>query len=270
MDTYLTANQALWNLWTPYHVASKFYNVEGFKAGNYRLDPVALAALGDVSGKSLLHLQCHFGLDTLSWARRGATVTGADFSAEAIEAARALASETGLAATFVCSNLYDLPQHLEGQFDIVFTSQGVLGWLPDLAGWARVIAHFLKPGGLFAIVEAHPVVFMFDEQRTDAELRLRYPYFPQPTPLQEEETGSYAVPDAPVQGVAYSWFHSLAEIFGALLHAGLRIVAFEEYPYMAWAFFPWMERRDDGYWQLPPGTGELPLMFSLRATQPEE
>src|SRR5262245_512075 len=122
MDTYLTTNQALWNLWTPYHVASKFYNVDGFKAGNYRLDPVALTTLGDVRGQSLLHLQCHFGLDTLSLARRGATVTGADFSAEAINAARALARETGLAATFVCSNLYDLPQHLAGQFDIVFTS----------------------------------------------------------------------------------------------------------------------------------------------------
>jgi SAM-dependent methyltransferase len=268
MDAYLAANQALWNLWTPYHVRSTFYNVEGFKAGRCTLDPIALAGVGEVQGKALLHLQCHFGLDTLSWARRGAVVTGADFAAEAITAARALASEVGIAATFVQSNLYDLPQHLTGEFDVVFTSHGVLSWLPDLDRWARVIAHFLKPGGVFFIVEVHPVALMFDERRNDAELRLRYPYFPQSVPLQEEEKGSYAVPDAPVQGVAYYWFHSLAEILGALLRAGLRLTAFAEYPFLAWPHFPWMERRDDGYWQSPPGKGELPLMFSLRATRP--
>jgi hypothetical protein len=109
---------------------------------------------------------------------------------------------------------------------------------------------------------------MFDERRDDAELRLRYPYFPQPEPLQEEEKGSYAVPDAPVQGVAYYWLHSLGEILGVLLHAGLRITSFAEYPFLAWAHFPWMERRSDQYWQLPPGKGELPLMFSLRALKP--
>ena len=267
MDAYLTANQTLWNQWTPFHVRAPFYNVEGFKAGREKLDPIVLAGVGDVRGKSLLHLQCHFGLDTLSWARRGATVTGADFSAEAVTAARILATEVGLGATFVHSNLYELPQHLAGQFDIVFTSHGVLSWLPDLAGWARVIAHFLKPGGLFFIVEAHPVVYMFDNERQDTALRLRYPYFPQLTPLQEEEQGSYAVPDAPVQGVAYYWFHSLAEIFGALLGAGLRLTSFAEYPFLAWAYFPWMERRADGWWHLPPGTAELPLMFSLSATQ---
>jgi SAM-dependent methyltransferase len=265
MDAYLTANQALWNSWTPFHVASGFYDVEGFKAGRETLDPIALAGLSPVRGKSLLHLQCHFGLDTLSWARRGARVTGADFSAAAIKTASALARETGIAATFVHSDLYDLPQHLAGQFDRVFTSHGVLPWLPDLDGWARVIAHFLKPGGLFFIVEAHPVVFMFDDQRPDTALRLRYPYFHQHVPLQVEEKGSYAVPDAPIHGVAYYWFHSLADILGALLRADLRLISFDEYPFMRWAYFPWMERRADGWWQLPPGTGDIPLMFSLRA-----
>jgi SAM-dependent methyltransferase len=267
MDEHLSANQALWNAWTPFHVASKFYDVEGFKAGRETLDAIELAGPGDVRGKSLLHLQCHFGMDTLSWARRGATVTGADFSAEAIKAARALASEMGIAATFVHSNLYDLSQHLEGQFDVVFTSHGVLGWLPDLAGWARVIAHFLKPGGRFSIVEVHPFVLMFDDRREDTELRLLYPYFHQPKPLQVEEKGSYAVPEAPVQGVACYWFHSLADIIGALLRAGLHLESFAEYPFMAWAFFPWMERRAEGGWQLPPGKEGIPLMFSLTATK---
>lgn len=194
-------------------------------------------------------------------------MTGADFSEEAITRARLLASELGIAATFVHSNLYDLPRHLEGQFDVVFTSLGVLGWLPDLEGWARVIAHFLSPGGIFAIVEVHPFVLMFDEERDDAELRLRYPYFHQPTPLQVEEKGCYAVPDAPTQGIANYWFHSLADIIGALIQAGLSIASFQEYPFMRWAFFPWMEHRDGGWWQLPPGKGDIPLMFSLTATK---
>jgi SAM-dependent methyltransferase len=270
VDAYLTANQALWNAWTPFHITSQFYDVEGFKAGGETLDPIELAGPGDVHGKSLLHLQCHFGMDTLSWARRGAIVTGADFSEVAIRAARNLASETGLAATFVQSNLYDLPQHLAGHFDVVFTSYGILGWLPDLEGWARVIAHFLKPAGIFSIVEVHPFALMFDEQRDDAELRLRYPYFPQRAPIAEEKRGSYAVPDAPTQGMAYYWLHSLAEILGGLLRAGLRIESFAEYPFLRWGFFPWMERRDDGWWQLPPGKGDIPLMFSLKAIKNTE
>jgi SAM-dependent methyltransferase len=268
MDPHFAANQALWNAWTPFHVTSKFYDVDGFKAGRETLDPIELAGIGDVHGKSLLHLQCHFGLTTLSWARRGAMVTGADFSGEAIQAARRLASEVGLAATFVHSNLYDLPQHLDGQFDVVFTSHGVLSWLPELEGWARVIAYFLKPGGIFYIVETHPVVLMFDNQRDDTELHLRYPYFHQPEPLQEEVHGSYAVPDASVHGVECSWSHSLADILGALLRAGLRITSFMEYPFMGWAYFPWMERRPDGAWQLPLGKGDIPLMFSLKAMKP--
>lgn len=265
MDAYLKANQETWDAWTRYHVGSKFYDVEGFKAGKKTLDPIALAGPGDVTGKSLLHLQCHFGKDTISWARLGAHATGVDFSEEAIKAARALANEMGVAATFIHSNLYDLPQNLVGQFDVVFTSHGVLGWLPDLEGWARVIAHFLRPGGIFYIVEAHPVALLFDERRKDAELRLLYPYFQGPDPLREEESGSYAAPDAPIRSVTYQWIHPMADIIGSLLRAGLRITAFEEYPFVAWAIFPWMERRADRWWQLPPGKESIPLMFSLKA-----
>ena len=267
MDTFLTANRALWNRWTPFHIASRFYDVEGFKAGRETLDPVVLAGLGDVRDKSLLHLQCHFGLDTLSWARHGAAVTGIDFSEEAINNARTLAHACSLDATFVHSNLYELPQRLTGHFDRVFTSHGVLSWLPDLDGWARVIAHFLKPGGMFFIAEVHPVVLMYDDRRADTTLRLRYPYFHQQTPLQVEEKGSYAVPDAPVEGTAYYWIHSLSDLLGALLRAGLHLTSFNEYPFMAWAYLPWMEQRDDGYWELPLDTADLPLMFSLSATK---
>jgi SAM-dependent methyltransferase len=269
MDDYLKANQETWDTWTRYHITSKFYDVERFKAGGKAggkvLHPTTLAGPGDVTGKSLLHLQCHFGIDTISWAYRGAIVTGIDFSEEAINAARALSQEMGIQATFIQSDLYDLPQNLTGQFDVVFTSHGVLGWLPDLERWAQVIAHFLKPGGIFYIVEGHPFALLFDERRQDAELRLAYRYFQGSEPLREEEDGSYAVPDAPIRSVTYAWIHPLADIIGSLIRAGLRVDSFEEYPFVAWAMFPWMERREDGFWQLPPGRGSIPLMFSLKA-----
>lgn len=267
MDEHLKANQEIWNAWTPYHVGSEFYNIEGFKAGRETLDSVELTGLGDVRGKSLLHLQCHFGMDTISWARRGARVTGVDFSEEGIKAARALADEIGVEATFIQSDLYELPQVLKEQFDIVFTSQGVLGWLPDLEEWAQVISHFLKPGGIFYIVEVHPFVLVFDERRDDQNLRLRYPYFHRAAPLEFQEQGTYAVPDAPVEGTAYYWIHSLSDIIGSLVRSGLSLESFGEYSLMSWAHFPWMTRREDGNWELPGDKGGIPLMFSLKATK---
>ena len=175
MDEFLKSNKELWNAWTRMHVKSKFYDVEGFKAGRSSLDKIELE-LGEVRGKSLLHLQCHFGMTTLSWARVGARGTGADFSDEAIREANELAISTGLKANFVCSNIYDLPNALSGQFDFVFTSHGVLGWLPDLNAWGQVIAHFLKPGGTFYVVEAHPTAYIFDEENP-SDLLVRYSYF---------------------------------------------------------------------------------------------
>jgi SAM-dependent methyltransferase len=267
VDDYLAVNRKTWNTWTRLNFASDFYNVEGFKAGRRTLDPIVLAGPGDVTGKSLLHLQCHFGMDTLSWARLGAIVTGIDFSEEAINTARALSEELGIPSTFVLSNLYDLPDNLSGQFDVVFASYGVLGWLPDLERWGQIIAHFLKPGGIFYIVEVHPIALLFDEHRQDAQLRLLYPYFQGPEPLRDERQGSYAAPDAPVRSVSYVWIHPLADIIGALLRAGLRIESFDEYPFLKWAFFPWMERRAAGGWELPAGQKSIPLMFSLKATK---
>jgi len=270
---YFSVNQKTWDEWARYHVGSRFYDLEGFKAGQRTgragLDALETALVGDVAGKSLLHLQCHFGLDTLAWARRGARATGVDFSEEAIRAARALAGELGLPATFVHSNLYDLPARLSGEFDIVFTSHGVLGWLPDLEGWARVIARFLAPGGAFCIIEAHPFAMVFDDEAEAPALRPRYPYFHAPEPQRVERQGSYAAPDAPIRSITYQWAHSLSDIIGSLLRAGLRIVSFEEYPFGAWAMFPWMAERPDGTCELPPGLGSLPLMFSLVASKDE-
>jgi len=172
-----TANEALWNAWTGVHASGDFYDLDGFRAGGVRLRPYEVELIGDVTGKTLLHLQCHFGIDTLSWARLGATVTGADFSPDAMELARSLAVDLGFPdARFVRANLYELPEALDGTFDVVYTSRGVLGWLPDIRGWARVVAYFLAPGGTFFITEAHPVVQVFENEGVvPGELRLTYP-----------------------------------------------------------------------------------------------
>ena len=275
MDRYREANRGLWDAWTRINLGSRMYDVEAFAAGRGRdLDPIARAGPGDVRGKSLLHLQCHFGMDTIRWARHGATVTGVDFSPEAIAAARALAARMGVPATFVECDLYDLPAALDRRFDVVFTSHGVLGWLPDLEGWARLIARYLVPGGTFFIVEAHPVLMCFDDRTAEPALRLLYPYFHGSEPIREERAGCYSDPAAPMTSVEHVWLHPLSEILGALLRAGLRIEAFEEYPFLSWRFFPWMEQGADGWWRLPAdrrvpqGPGSLPLMFSLKATLP--
>src|SRR5215471_11552990 len=159
----MARNRDAWDLRTRAHLGSTFYDVASFKAGRNTLRPPEREELGDVRGRTLLHLQCHFGLDTLSWARLGASVTGADFSEESIAVATSLAAELGLDARFVCADLYELPDVLDGQFDIVVTTYGVLSWLPDLDRWARVVAHFLRPGGTFCLVEIHPAIGLFDE-----------------------------------------------------------------------------------------------------------
>ena len=150
----------------------------------------------------------------------------------------------------------------------------MLGWLPDLERWAQVIAHFLAPGGVFYIVEAHSLLQIFDDRVTEPALRLLYPYFHGPEPIREEKAGCYSTPDAPITSVEHIWLHTVSDLINALARAGLRIEAFEEYPFMAWRFFPWMEQGADGWWRLPDdprlpqGRGSLPLMFSLKATAP--
>lgn len=264
MDEFLKSNRALWDAWTRIHVKSKFYDVDAFKRGENRLDAIVREGVGDVRGKSLLHLQCHFGLDTLTWARLGAQVTGADFSQEAIKHARQLAQETGIAAQFVCVNIYDLPNVLTGQFDIVFTSHGVLTWLPDLPAWGKVIAHFLKPGGLVYICEAHPTAYIFDDEYPD-DLRVRYPYFHSNEPGSSIVKGSYADRDADVHGIEYFWSFSMSDVINSLIQAGLRITELREYDFVSWQMFPFMEQDADGWWRLPEKFPRLPLMFALKA-----
>lgn len=269
-DEALRANQKLWDEWTRIHETSDFYDLAGFREGGVRLRPHELEEIGDVRGQDLLHLQCHFGIDTLSWARLGASVTGADFSSAAVELAMRLAAELKLDARFVRSDLYDLPNVLDGEFDIVYTSRGVLGWLPDISRWAQVVSHFLKPGGTFYITEIHPVVQVFENEGVDpGELRLQYPYWEHPEPLAFDVSGSYVDRSAPVQArTEYGWDHSLGEIVSALIDAGLRIESLREYPWLDWQL-DFLVPGEDGTWRLPAHVpGELPLSFSLLAMKP--
>lgn len=272
-DEQLGDNLRTWEAWTQIHVGSDFYDVASFRdeSNPIRLRDYEIAEVGPVAGKSLLHLQCHFGLDTLSWARLGAEVTGADFSPAAIEAATALASELGIDARFVVSDLYELPRKLEGQFDVVYTSRGVLGWLPSIRRWADVVAHFVKPGGVFYVTEVHPVAQVFDDEGDvqPGDLRLRYPYWEHSEALSFQVEGSYADRSAPTEGlVEHSWNHSLGEIVTALIESGLSIEFLHEFDFAEWAM-PFLESADDGRSRLPADVhGRLPLFFSVRATKP--
>jgi SAM-dependent methyltransferase len=179
----------------------------------------------------------------------------------------------GVDATFVESDLYALPERLAGRFDVVFTSHGALCWLPDLDAWARVVARFLAPGGVFYVVDAHPVLLIFDDRAAEPGLRLLHPYFHGPEPIREEHPGCYSDPAAPVASVEHVWLHRMSDIIGALVRAGLSIASFDEYPFLSWPFFSWMEQGPDGWWRLPEhpgvptGRGSLPLMFSLKAVR---
>ena len=269
MNPFLEANRRHWDECVPIHVRSGMYDVASFKAGESKLKPVELEELRDVRGKTMLHLQCHFGLDTLSWARdEGAIVTGIDFSEPAIEAARALAAECGIDATFLVSELYALPERLDGQFDIVFTSYGALCWLPDIERWAQVAAHFVKPGGTFYAVEFHPIVGIFDDAPGVTDLHVRYPYFPTDEPLRFEEDGTYADRAAKLaHRVTYSWPHPVSEVTTALIDAGLRIDFVHEFPFTVEPWFPFMEQTAERTFRLTKHDGSLPMLFSIKATK---
>ena len=267
MNEYTTANRKLWNAWTKIHENSEFYDNASFKAGRNTLRTIELEELGDVSGKSLLHLQCHFGQDTLSWARLGANVTGVDLSDEAIALAQSLAAELNLKAHFICSDIFELDLH--EQFDIVFTSYGVLAWLNDLPRWAEVIARHLKPGGTFYIVEIHPFTDTLNDWEAEKHLSICYSYFQPDEPMTYDAETSYAEPDAqhtePITN--YQWSHSLGEILNSLIDAGLQIQYLHEFPMTVFQHLPMMEERDD-WWRLPEGSPELPFLFSLKANKP--
>lgn len=266
-NPYLEHNRALWNEWATINARSEFYDLASFKKGGIRLHEFELEEVGPVEGRSLLHLQCHIGTDTLSWARLGARVTGLDFSENSLTEARALADELGIEARFVQSNVFDAVDALGGeQFDIVYTSRGVLGWLPDVPQWAQVVSKCLKPGGVFFIHEMHPFLYVFDDSEGATEARVKFPYWPTPEPIEFPVEGSYADRYAETKvKTSFDWAHSMGEVLTSLIDAGLRIDFLHEWPFLDWEV-PFLEKRGELWFY--PGEGELPLSFSLRATKP--
>ena len=272
VDAYFKANREHWNEVTPIHEKSGFYDVQGFRAGKSSLTPIELEEIGDMEGKSLLHLQCDFGLDTLSWARLGAQVTGVDFSDKAIALAISLGDELDIEARFILSNVYDLAESLAEKFDIVFTSYGVLTWLPDLERWAQVIAHFLKPGGTFYMVELRPFATVFSDEEGVADLKVNHPYFhsSKPAKYEPDGTGTYADRSATVTTTTFELSHSLGDVLNSLISAGLRIELLHEFPYCIEQLLPLMERGKDGWWRLSERSDSIPLMFSIKAIKGSE
>ena len=265
LSEYYETNKKRWNELVEIHAASKEYDIEGFLAGNLSIHEVEQRILGDVTGKKLLHLQCHFGLDTISWSRLGAEATGVDFSETAVELARQLARKAGTDTRFICSNLYDLKDHLEGRFDIVFTSIGVLCWLQDLDEWARIIEHYLNRGGTFLLYESHPLMWLFDDEAE--ELRIKYSYWHSHEPLSWEEDGTYANMEAKVENrKSYEWQHTVSDVLNSLIKAGLVIREVGEYPDLWWQYVQKAEQQADGSYRIPGDP--LPQMWSVKAVKP--
>jgi len=266
-DEFLAANRRNWDERVPIHRRDRtgFYAVERFLAGDKRLHAIELGELGDVAGKRLIHLQCHFGLDTLILARHGADVTGLDFSPAAIAEARLLAAKTGLAAEFVCANVYDARHAVAGDFDIAYVTWGTICWLPDLASWARTIASLLAPGGYLYFADAHPNMLILEER--DGRL---VPEFaidtPADQPLVFDEPQTYTGDPTPlVASRTYQWIHSLSRLVTALIDAGLALDFLHEHATLPWPPFPMCVRAGDGTYRLPDHIPAFPLSVSLRA-----
>ena len=255
-------NRNTWNQKVAIHATSDFYGMEDFKKGKSSLNSFELEALGDVSGKSLLHLQCHFGQDTLSWSKLGASCTGIDLSDEAITLAEKLASELDLNAKFVCCNVLDTSKYVSETFDIVFTSYGTIGWLPDLNPWAEMIAERLKPGGVFYIVEFHPIAWMFDYTVSPPQMKYGYQ---QDEVIYEEYEGTYANTASKMISKEYAWNHGLGNVVTALAKAGLKIEYLNEFEESPYNIFPGLIKNEKGYYQQ---LNKLyPLLYELKATK---
>ena len=259
---YFDENKNLWNQRTAIHKDSSFYDVDSFLEGKSSLNEIERSELGDVSNLKILHLQCHFGMDSLSLQRMGANVTGVDLSDVAIDEAKRLNHQLSLDAKFICCNIYDLKDHLDDQFDIIFTSYGVIGWLPDLNTWAKIIADFLKPGGFFYMAEFHPVVWMLDEEFKE----VKYYYHNKETIIVDSH-GTYTNRDADIQGKEYSWNHSISEVINALLNQKLQLVFFNEYSYSPYSCFKNVVQGEDGNWRVLGLEDKIPMVYSLKATK---
>jgi SAM-dependent methyltransferase len=261
------ANLSSWNNRAALHIrdATGFYGVEEFVAGRDTLYPIEASEIGDVAGRRLLHLQCHFGMDTLSLARRGAIVTGLDFSPVAIDGARDLAKKTNLDATFVQADVYDARKAIPGEFDMVYTTWGTICWLPDIRKWAKVVADMLRPGGVFYFADSHPSALVLDER--DGRIVPTYGWrTPKEKPDAFVETKTYT--GDPIEPVTdYNWVHPLSDIIGSLIEAGLTLEFLHEHEILPYRLFPLMVPAGERIYRLPDGAVPIPLSFSVRAVK---
>lgn len=259
---YLNINKACWNERTDVHFESQTYDVENFIQGGNALNSIELELLGDIKGKKVLHLQCHFGKDTISLSRLGAKVTGMDFSDKAIARARELAKLTQSNTRFVLSDVYNLPSVLDEKFDIVFTSYGTIGWLPDVKQWAEVVSHFLQAGGIFIFAEFHPVVWMMSDDFS----KIQYRYFTDEAIVEESDT-TYTDGQLSKSMKSVGWNHGLAEVVQALLDVGLRLDSLEEFDYSPYDCFDKVVEVESGKYQIKGLEGKIPMVYALKATK---
>ncbi|UQS25420.1 class I SAM-dependent methyltransferase [Amycolatopsis thermalba] len=260
-------NRELWDERVAVHRrdASGFYQVEAFLAGKDVLFPIEAAEIGDVRGLRIAHLQCHFGMDSICLARRGAGVTGIDFSAPAIAEARELARRTGTDVRFVEGDVYAARELLDGDFDLVYTTWGTIVWLHDVAAWARVVAALLKPGGSLYFADGHPMMLCLE--LADGRLTVRDDWRTPPERPIVEPAGTTYTGDQAAALASHEWIHPLADMLNAFAAAGLRLDWVHEHTRLTWPYFPGMERDDDGMYRLPEQYPKVPLSLSLRATK---
>lgn len=255
-------NRDTWNKKVAVHAESDFYNLKAFKEGKTSLNRFEIEALGDLTNRSLLHLQCHFGQDTLSLSRMGARCTGVDISDKAIAMGEQLTKELALDARFVCCNVLDTSKHISETFDVVFTSYGTIGWLPDLKPWAQLISERLKPGGFFYMVEFHPIAWMFDYTVSPPEMKYGYQ---QKEAIYEEYEGTYGDTNSKMISKEYGWNHGLGEVISSLIEAGLQIEYLKEHDASPYDIFPGLKKNDEGLFEM---TNKLyPLLFEIKATK---
>jgi len=259
-QNYIEINRQSWNTKTEVHLQSEFYDLEGFMNGKTSLNEIELNLLGNINGKTILHLQCHFGQDTISLSRLGATVTGVDLSDKAIESAKQIAAKTDSTAAFICCDMYDLPNHLDQPFDIVFTSYGTIGWLPDLDKWAKIVSRFLKPNGQFVFVEFHPVVWMFDDNFD----KIGYRYFNSGA-IIETESGTYADKNAPITQEYVMWNHGLSEVINSLLNNGLQLQQLNEYDYSPYNCFNKTIEFEPKKYRIEHLENKIPMVYAVVA-----
>lgn len=260
MENYLEINKNSWNAKVETHLQSDFYFVDEFIKGRTSLNSIELELLDDLAGKSVLHLQCHFGQDSISLSRMGAKVTAVDLSDKAIEAGISLAEKCHEKVEFICSDVYELPNILDETFDMVFTSYGTIGWLPDLEKWANVVSHFLKPDGHFIMAEFHPVVWMYNDDFTEVS----YNYFNE-KPISETYEGTYADFSADIVQDYVMWNHSLSEVLQNLISKNLEIKTFKEFDWSPYPCFRHIEEFEKGKWRTTKFGNRIPMVYSIKA-----